>query len=189
MSFLRPLTRSTPALRTLHRTTLQRATFSTTPRSLAGSDYGSGGGDPKGNDPQNQGANPSADLEHPGPPPPAAGKGSGGGPTKGGDAESHQSGSGKSVGESDKSGSGKGEPKPRLAASGPPPEAEQSEDVKRHNREVDQRSGKSHQSESGSQIEKDKVSSKKFNGDFTRDGPHATSPSTTLVQTAAHDPE
>ncbi|OQO10400.1 hypothetical protein B0A48_03696 [Cryoendolithus antarcticus] len=169
MSLLRTFTRSTPTLRTLNRTTLQRVTFSTTPRTLAGSDYGSGGGDPKGNDPQNQGANPSADLEHPGPPPPAAGKGSGGGPTKGGDAESHQSGSGKSVGEGDKSGdsgksgSGKGEPKPKLAASGPPPEAEQSEDVKRHNREVDQRAGKSHQSESGSQTEKDKVSSKKFN--------------------------
>nr|OQO17083.1 hypothetical protein B0A51_13381 [Rachicladosporium sp. CCFEE 5018] len=148
MSFLRPLTRSTPALRTLHRTILQRATFSTTPRSLAGSDYGSGGGDPKGNDPQNQGANPSADLEH---------------PVVHHPQQLARSGSGKSVGESDKSGSGKGEPKPKLAASGPPPEAEQSEDVKRHNREVDQRSGKSHQSESGSQIEKDKVSSKKFN--------------------------
>ncbi|KAK6422316.1 hypothetical protein LTR95_016686 [Oleoguttula sp. CCFEE 5521] len=165
MWFLRPFTRSAPILRTLPRTTLQRATFTTTPRALAGSDYGSGGGDPKGSDPQNQGANPSADLEHPGPPPPAAGKGSGGGPTKGGDAESHQSGSGKSVGEGNKSGSGsgKGEPQPKLAASGPPPEAEQSEDVKRHNREVDQRAGKSHQSESNSQTQKDKVSSKKFN--------------------------
>ena len=51
----------TPALRTQ-----QRAAFSLTTRTLGTSDYGSGNGDPRGENPQDQGANPSADLEHPG---------------------------------------------------------------------------------------------------------------------------
>ena len=63
---------------------IQRAAFSAIPRVQATSDYGSGNGDPKGENPQEQGANPSADLEHPGPPPPKQGEGSGSGPTKGG---------------------------------------------------------------------------------------------------------
>ncbi|GAB7363079.1 hypothetical protein MBLNU230_g3371t1 [Neophaeotheca triangularis] len=52
-------------------------------RRYATGDYGSGSGDPKGENPQSQGPNPSADKEHPGPPPPAAGQNSGSTPTKG----------------------------------------------------------------------------------------------------------
>jgi len=54
---------------------------------FASGDYGSGAGDPKGENPQEQGANPSADKEHPGPPPPKVGQNTGGA-TKAG-AEGH----------------------------------------------------------------------------------------------------
>lgn len=40
---------------------------------FASGDYGSGTGDPKGENPQEQGPNPSEKLEHPGPPPPKTG--------------------------------------------------------------------------------------------------------------------
>jgi hypothetical protein len=69
----------------------QRAAFTSTSHCLAISDYGSGDGDPRGENPQSQGINASADIEHPGPPPPAEGIGSGAGPTKGGDKHSHAS--------------------------------------------------------------------------------------------------
>ena len=72
------------ALRTSLRSTLLRS-FLTTPRTslpiasqrFATQDYGSGTGDPVGDNPQQQGENPSADLEHPGPPPPKVGQGTG----------------------------------------------------------------------------------------------------------------
>ena len=140
MSFLRTTARVVP--RTAFRSTIStRATFTTTPRTLAGSDYGSGSGDPKGENPQSQGANPSADKEHPGPPPPAAGKGSGAGPTKGGDKDSHQ---GASPNEGKKGTSG-GEAssgtdaQPKIFNESPPKESEQSQEVKEHNREVHMR--------------------------------------------------
>jgi len=46
--------------------------------------YGDGKGDPKAENPQDQGASNSTkhNAEHPGPAPPSAGKGTGGGPTK-----------------------------------------------------------------------------------------------------------
>ena len=142
-------------------------------------DYGSGAGDPKGENPQDQGVNPSADKEHPGPPPPSAGQGSGGGPTKGTEKGHNTTKQGSntkpSVGndptqkrefststfarrmmiggrggargyasqaESAQHGDGAQGAKPVLAPKGAPPESEQSEEVKKHNRELDQRSGK-----------------------------------------------
>lgn len=41
---------------------------------FASQDYGSGDGAPEDQKPHKQGANPSADLEHPGPPPPDVGQ-------------------------------------------------------------------------------------------------------------------
>lgn len=140
MSFLRSTARIVP--RTAFRSTVStRAAFTTTPRTLATSDYGSGSGDPKGENPQSQGANPSADKEHPGPPPPAAGKGSGSGPTKGGDKDAHQGKSpnssegkkGTSGGDQASSGNGA---QPKILAESPPKESEQSQEVKEHNQEV-----------------------------------------------------
>lgn len=75
----RPLTRTvlrTPFLQTI-RPNRATAAFSTSIPRLATQDYGSGDGNPAGENPQAQGKNPSEHLEHPGPPPPDVGKGSG----------------------------------------------------------------------------------------------------------------
>lgn len=94
------LTRSTRVLnrsflRPLAAPSLQIRSFVASGRRLG--DYGSGEGDPKGEKPKEQGANPSADKEHPGPPPPKAGLGTGGGPTKG-TAEGHNTSESKQEG-------------------------------------------------------------------------------------------
>ncbi len=67
------------------------STFDHTSRRNASESYGGGEGDPKGENPSDQGPNPSAELEHPGPPPPDVGQGTGGGPTKSG-ADGHDTG-------------------------------------------------------------------------------------------------
>ena len=118
----------------------RRATFTTTSRYLAFSDYGSGDGDPRGEDPQAQGVSASADIEHPGPPPPAAGKGSGAGPTKGGEKQSHAGISpnteiGKSQGSLEGSGSTR-ETHPAILKETSPKEGEESKEVRDHNQEV-----------------------------------------------------
>ena len=125
---------------------------STQPRRLyahESSSYGGGAGDPKGENPSKQGANPSADKEHPGPPPPQAGQGTGGGPTKASDsgqgAQQNQSGSsGTSQGVSGSSS------KPRILQENNP---EHSEDVKRHNEEYSKRHDRpaEHADEGGNQ--------------------------------------
>lgn len=125
-------------------------------RFYAQQSYGGGEGDPKGGDPQNQGSNPSADLEHPGPPPPAEGLGTGGGPTKAyegghnvnqnessGSSSSSSSSESAKTPESSSGGSGKtasNGAKPALYSASPPEEP--SEDVKQHNREMDNRHGR-----------------------------------------------
>ncbi|THV87253.1 hypothetical protein D6D23_02418 [Aureobasidium pullulans] len=126
----------------------QKKSFSTMARRMATSDYGSGKGDPKGEDPQAQGANPSADKEHPGPPPPKVGQGSGGA-TKGTstgnntDAAKQQKKSFSTMArrmseEHPKSTKGL---KPALNKSDAPAPAEKDlpEDVKKHNKEMDER--------------------------------------------------
>ena len=55
----------------------RRSDLSTTATRSASQDYGSGAGDPKGEDPLAQGRNPSEHIEHPGPAAPDVGKGSG----------------------------------------------------------------------------------------------------------------
>ena len=122
---------------------------SNTIRTYASQDYGSGKGDPKGENPLEQGPNPSADVEHPGPPPPSAGQGSGSGPTKGttGGHNSGNSSSASSSGQGQKGGSGSGSSgkgaQPKILRDTLP--AEPDEDVKQHNREMNQRADRAHE--------------------------------------------
>ncbi|MCJ1253283.1 hypothetical protein MMC24_001094 [Lignoscripta atroalba] len=116
-------------------------------RLYAQQSYGGGEGDPKGEDPQNQGSNPSAELEHPGPPPPSVGQGTGGGPTKAGEKGHNTLQNDSSSGSSSESGSGSSKgskasngAQPKLYSAAPP--AEPSEDVKKHNKEFDNRHGR-----------------------------------------------
>ena len=105
---------------------------------LAHQSYGGGEGDPKGENPQDQGSNPSADLEHPGPPPPSVGKGTGGGPTKAA-GESQNSTKKEASG-----GSGAGQnggtsngAQPKIHSEPTPTEG--NEDVRKHNEELSNR--------------------------------------------------
>ncbi|KAK6586356.1 hypothetical protein PZA11_001413 [Diplocarpon coronariae] len=88
-----PLFRSSPALssftrrvapRSIHQTASLRFVSSTQPRFAQG--YGDGEGDPKGENPQDQGPSNATkhNAEHPGPSPPSEGQGTGEGPTKAG---------------------------------------------------------------------------------------------------------
>ena len=91
--------------------------------------YGGGEGNPKGEAPQQQGANPSAEKEHPGPPPPTQGQGTGGGPTKAtksGHNTEESSGNSGNDGESAVK-----DAQPKILSQDSP--VEESEDVKQHN--------------------------------------------------------
>ena len=129
----------------MSRKSLVRSSFPAQHRLYAQQSYGSGEGDPKGENPQEQGANPSANKEHPGPPPPDVGKGTGGGPTKAGGEEHNgqQSEQKSSSSGSGNGAAGKGEEgaQPKILDERKPP-TEPSEDVKKHNAEMDQRYGK-----------------------------------------------
>jgi hypothetical protein len=181
MSFLRATSLrqfqaiAAPALRT------QRAAFSLTPRSFATSDYGSGKGDPRGENPQDQGANPSADLEHPGPPPPKEGQGSGAGPTKGGKEggnsgnASEQSKKGKQQQQPQQQQQGQekssaqktdGAPQPKIHnPNGPPSKESESEEVREHNRQMDQRTETASNQASNEDVKKDKVPKEFWKGE------------------------
>lgn len=135
-----------PAFRAIHpirstsRTTLL-STHAQQHRLYAGSNYGGGEGDPKGENPQDQGSNPSASLEHPGPAPPDVGQGTGGGPTKKG-AEGHntqQSPSSGNKSTSDGSGGGSGSPQPKIHQQNAPEEEHHSDEVRAHNEDVRKR--------------------------------------------------
>jgi hypothetical protein len=104
-------------------------------RLYPGSSYGGGEGDPKGENPQDQGPNPSADLEHPGPPPPDVGKGTGGGSTQKGSEGRNTEQSSSSGGSS---GGGDG-PQPKIHKPDPPEERTHSDDVKAHNADMEKR--------------------------------------------------
>ena len=112
-----------------------------------GSSYGGGEGDPKGENPSDQGSNPSADLEHPGPPPPSVGQGTGGGPTKSG-KEGHnteQNDSSSGGGQASASGTGgasggKGDgPQPKIHKHEAPEEHTHSDEVRAHNEDIKKR--------------------------------------------------
>ncbi|KAI9751944.1 MAG: hypothetical protein M4579_005827 [Chaenotheca gracillima] len=148
MSFFRSVSRrASPLTRSLPHTTYRSSISPALTRGYAHSGYGDGEGDPKGEKPQSQGSNPSADLEHPGPPPPSEGHGSGAGPTKG-SSDGHSSSSGKqekgttssSSGGDGGSPSNKAQPKIHDERSGPKagPEADR-DDVQKHNQELEGR--------------------------------------------------
>lgn len=149
------LLRASPILRSVGARSSPRITTRTTipiqHRLYAQQSYGGADDDPKGGDPQKQGSNPSADLEHPGPPPPDVGKGTGGGPTKAGSGGHNTQQNESSSGSGSGSGSGsKGEvssggkkasngAQPKIHSSKVPEDHEESEDVKQHNKEMDNR--------------------------------------------------
>jgi hypothetical protein len=177
MSFLRTTSLrqfqaiGTPAFRT------QRAAFSITTRTLGTSDYGSGKGDPRGEKPQEQGANPSADLEHPGPPPPKEGQGSGAGPTKGGKESSNsgnaseQSKKGEQTqpqqsSSSSESSATNSAPQPKIYnPDGPPSKESESQEVREHNRQMDQRTETASNQASNEDVNKDKVPKEFWKGE------------------------
>lgn len=115
---------------------------------LAHQDYGSGAGNPVGENPQDQGKNPSEDKEHPGPPPPSTGKSQGGGQQQ---QPSEQQPS------KDQGGSNTKGAQPKILSASPPQEHEASEDVQRHNKEMDQRADKAAEKANNEDAEKDKV--------------------------------
>ncbi|TKA80563.1 hypothetical protein B0A55_02010 [Friedmanniomyces simplex] len=158
MSFLRAARQ--PLLRPIARTT-PRATFTTSTTRTAG-DYGSGESAPPGQKPHEQtGKNPSEGLEHPGPAPPSA---AGGGSQQSGqqkDASSSQQQQQQSGGNNSKGTQGA---QPKILNESPPKEHEASEDVQKHNREMDQRAEKASEKVRDEDVEKDKVGKEFWSG-------------------------
>ncbi|KAI9717326.1 MAG: hypothetical protein M1812_004853 [Candelaria pacifica] len=161
MSFTRsPLALTSRFLRPSHRISLRTSPISLQQRLYAGSSYGGGEGDPKGENPQDQGSNPSAEKEHPGPPPVAEGQGSGGGPTKA-YASGHNTKANASSSGTDGSGGdgGSGESstgaKPKIHSN--TESKEHSEDVLQHNRDMDNRYGRAAADSDGEKAKDDRV--------------------------------
>lgn len=148
---LTPVFRPITSIRSSPRSLLSPAYVQQHRLYAGGSSYGGGEGDPKGENPSDQGSNPSADLEHPGPAPPSVGQGTGGGPTKGG-AEGHntqQNDSGSSGAQASTSGSGgasggasggEGDgPQPKIHKHDAPEEHTHSDEVRAHNEDMAKR--------------------------------------------------
>ena len=121
------------------------------PRFYAGQSYGGGQGDPKGENPQDQGANPAtSDAEHPGPPPPDVGQGTGGGATKK-DSQGHGGGnnaaSSQGGGKNATSGVSPTETaaQPKIHSHDAPHPDKHSQEVKKHNEEMANRHEKPHE--------------------------------------------
>jgi len=122
-----------------------------------------------GNNPQQQGKRPREDLEHPGPPPPKVGQNNKTSP----DAESSPKDGGSSF---KSSGDARGDNKsndtgvkgaqPKILNESPPAEGEGSEDVKQHNREMDQRAERAYEQVSNEDAKKDKVPKKFWSGEY-----------------------
>ncbi|KAF2016224.1 hypothetical protein BU24DRAFT_462405 [Aaosphaeria arxii CBS 175.79] len=179
MSFLRPISIvRTSALRPLSR----RAAAAAAPRAyvpvrLAHQDYGSGDGNPVGENPQQQGKNPRSELEHPGPPAPKVGQGKSssssssssssksgeekGGHRTGGKGSNRDSPSSSSGGSGSGSKGTKGA-QPKILNENPP--GEHDESVRQHNKEMEQRAEKAHEQVSNEDAKKDKVSPKFWSG-------------------------
>jgi hypothetical protein len=104
-------------------------------------DYGSGSGDPAAEKPEKQGANRSESVEHPGPAAPDVAKGQSSSSPNNQDSSKDSQ---KSSSSQSKSGSNKGA-KPKILDEKAPPKEEQSEEVKRHNRELENRTEKTHE--------------------------------------------
>ena len=167
MPFLRPVS----LLRSAARPAAVRPAFFARPQvRFATQDYGSGEGNPAGEKPQQQGQNPSENVEHPGPPPPKVARGqsssspnedsgSSSGKSSSTSSESKPSEQSQSNDGASKTGAGDGKSvngaQPKILNENPP--ATDSEDVKQHNREMDQRAEKAHEQVSNEEAEKDKV--------------------------------
>lgn len=126
---------------------------------FATQDYGSGEGNPAGEKPEKQGKNPSENLEHPGPPPPKVAQGKTSHPDEQAPNKS-QSGStseasGGNEGKSSGGNSKKGAPQPKILNEKPP--AEESESVRQHNEEMENRAEKAHEQIDNEDAKNDKV--------------------------------
>ena len=160
-----------------------RPTLSTIPRArpqvrFATQDYGSGAGNPAGESPEKQGKNLSENLEHPGPPPPKVAKGQSSSSPDNDDTEpkkssgqsstqesSGQSSAQKSDGQqSQSSKSGSKGAQPKILNENPPSKENESEDVKKHNEDMANRTERAHEQVSNDDAKKDKVSGKFWAG-------------------------
>ncbi|KAH8732457.1 hypothetical protein GQ44DRAFT_766596 [Phaeosphaeriaceae sp. PMI808] len=157
-----------PALSTIPRARLQ-VRFAT-------QDYGSGAGNPAGEKPEKQGANPSENIEHPGPPPPKVAKGKSSSspdnddsPNQNSSSTSSQSKSNDSASKSGSNSDSKKGAQPKILNAKVPSKGEESEDVKKHNREMENRTDKAHERVSNDDTEKDKVPKKFWSGQGGRD--------------------
>ena len=153
---------------TLLRSAAFRPMLSTAPRAglqvrFATQDYGSGDGNPAGENPQAQGKNSRGDLEHPGPAPPKVAKNSGEQSKSASSSQSKSSGSSsdkasKSEGSSSGNKGTKGA-QPKILNVNPPSGEEQDADVRQHNEEMDSRAEKAHSQVENKDAYKDKGSS------------------------------
>ncbi|KAF2819026.1 hypothetical protein CC86DRAFT_375433, partial [Ophiobolus disseminans] len=122
---------------------------------FATQDYGSGAGNPAGEKPEKQGKNRSESLEHPGPPPPKVAKGQSSSSPNNDDSSgssSSKSSSGEPSGKSaekpqsnDGASKSKKGAQPKILSTSPPSKENESEDVKKHNREMETRTEKAHE--------------------------------------------
>lgn len=148
MSFLR-------TTRTVLPITRRRIALTTPQQRFATQDYGSGAGNPAGENPRDQGTSQvSRDLEHPGPEAPSTG-GGGGKSSNSGSKEDQQPSQNQGNGSS--SGSGEGKAQPKILNTSPPKEGEANADVEKHNREMDQRSDRATERIPDEHEQKDKV--------------------------------
>ncbi len=162
------------------RQSLAVRSITSTPVRFQAQGYGDGEGDPKGENPQHQGASNGTKehAEHPGPEPPSEGQGTGAGPTKGGSGTSPEDASAQSGGARSKEaketgssptggsiGKGKDNTKssPKIHDRSQPghgnSESKQAE-VEKHNREFEQRYDRA------SKAQEEKVDKRFWSGKF-----------------------
>ncbi|KAF4547093.1 Hypothetical protein D9617_59g026320 [Elsinoe fawcettii] len=174
---------SRPLTSSLRSTTTLPSRIPATTR-FASSDYGSPTGGPISENPKDQGPNPSADKEHPGPPPPKVGQNTGASGTKKG-ADGHNSPNAQSdvrpsVGNEPTQGKKsfstmtvrraeatqtKNGAQPKILSESPPLDSEAAEDVKRHNAEMENRAERAAEGVSSNDAQKDKVPKSFWKGD------------------------
>ncbi|KAH6616550.1 hypothetical protein C7974DRAFT_401983 [Boeremia exigua] len=173
-----PFIRTIPLLRLAARPAVVRPALSSrTQVRFATQDYGSGDGNPTGEKPQQQGQNPSEHIEHPGPPPPKVARGQSSSSPNEDSGQSSTSSQQKPEQQSQsndgasKTGAGDGKSvkgaQPKILNESTP--AAESEEVKQHNQEMDQRAEKAHEQVSSEEAEKDKVPKSFWAGQGGRD--------------------
>lgn len=172
MSFLRSSAIARSAVFRPAASTVPRAHFHAARRLGAQGDYGSGDGNPAAEKPQQQGKAGREDLEHPGPPPPKVGQNNKTSPDSPSPSSSKSSSSGSKSsskksesGSTDKDVKGKKGAQPKILNENPPKGKDVPEDVKQHNKEMENRSEKAHEQVSNEDAEKDKVSKSFWKGE------------------------